>query len=152
LVVRSVADRKLTQLDAFLGFLEKLGTPPADVFLADFVACGAARYYLQAAIECCADIGAHLIATDTKRRAEDYRSIFRILGEEGVIAADVATAMEPAASLRNHSGSAGSGTAFSYVPQYDYHGTYCCSGRKAGRAGPAGVAGVAAQGAVSFRR
>jgi len=43
----------------------------------------------------------NLIATDTKRRAEDYRSIFRILGEEGVIAADVAAAMEPAASLRN---------------------------------------------------
>jgi uncharacterized protein YutE (UPF0331/DUF86 family) len=56
---------------------------------------------LRAAIECCADIGAHLIATDTKRRAEDYRSIFRILGEEDVIAADVAAAMEPAASLRN---------------------------------------------------
>jgi uncharacterized protein YutE (UPF0331/DUF86 family) len=101
LVVRAVADRKLTQLDSFLGFLEKLGTQPADVFLADFVACGAARYYLQAAIECCADIGAHLIATDTKRRAEDYRSIFRILGEEDVIAADVAAAMEPAAALRN---------------------------------------------------
>jgi hypothetical protein len=46
LVVRAVADRKLTQLDAFLGFFEKLGTQPADVFLADFVACGAARYYL----------------------------------------------------------------------------------------------------------
>jgi uncharacterized protein YutE (UPF0331/DUF86 family) len=94
-------NRKLTQLDAFLGFLEKLGTQPADVFLADFVACGAARYSLQAAIECCADIGAHLIASDTKRRAEDYRSVFRILGEEGVIAPDVAAAMEPAASLRN---------------------------------------------------
>jgi uncharacterized protein YutE (UPF0331/DUF86 family) len=101
LVVRAVADRKLTQLDSFLGFLEKLGTQPADVFLADFMACGAARYYLQAAIECCADMGTHLIATDTKRRAEDYRSIFRILGEEGVIATEVAAAMEPAASLRN---------------------------------------------------
>ena len=101
MVAQAVVNRKLTQLDAFLGFLEKLGTQPADVFLADFVACGAARYYLQAAIECCADIGAHLIASDTKRRAEDYRSVFRILGEEGVIAPDVAAAMEPAASLRN---------------------------------------------------
>lgn len=101
LVVRAVADRKLTQLDSFLGFLDKLGTQPLGEFLADFVACGAGRYYLQAAIECCVDIGAHLIASDTKRRAEDYRSIFRILGEEGVITKELATAMEPAASLRN---------------------------------------------------
>jgi uncharacterized protein YutE (UPF0331/DUF86 family) len=101
LVVRAVADRKLTQLDSFLGFIEKLEARPVDPFLADFVACGAARYYLQAAIECCVDIGAHLIASDTSRRAEDYRSIFRILGEEGVIPADVAAAMEPGASLRN---------------------------------------------------
>lgn len=72
-----------------------------DAFVDDFAACGAARYYLQAAIECCADIGAHLVATDTRRRAEDYRSIFRILGEEGVIPVEVAVAMEPAASLRS---------------------------------------------------
>jgi uncharacterized protein YutE (UPF0331/DUF86 family) len=59
------------------------------------------RYYLQAAIECSADIGAHIVATDTSRRAEDYRSIFRVLGEESLIPADVAAAMEPTAALRN---------------------------------------------------
>ena len=101
MVIRAVADRKLTQLDAFVGFLDRLGTQPVEAFLADFAACGAARYYLQAAIECSADIGAHLIATDTNRRAEDYRSIFRILGEESVVPADVAADMAPAAALRN---------------------------------------------------
>jgi len=101
LVVRALADRKLTQLDSFLGFLDRLAALPVEPFVDDFAACGAARYYLQAAIECCADIGAHLVATDTSRRAEDYRSIFRILGEEGIVATDVASAMAPAAALRN---------------------------------------------------
>jgi uncharacterized protein YutE (UPF0331/DUF86 family) len=54
---------------------------------------------MQAAIECCADIGAHLVATDTTRRAEDYRSIFRILGEEGIVSVEVASAMAPACYL-----------------------------------------------------
>jgi len=95
LVVRALADRKLTQLDSFLGFLDRLAVLPIDAFLGDFAACGAARYYMQAAIECCADIGAHLVATDTTRRAEDYRSIFRILGEEGIVSVEVASAMAP---------------------------------------------------------
>ena len=101
MVVRALADRKLTQLDSFLGFLDRLAVLPIDAFLGDFAACGAARYYMQAAIECCADIGAHLVATDTARRAEDYRSIFRILGEEGIVSVEVASAMAPAAALRN---------------------------------------------------
>jgi uncharacterized protein YutE (UPF0331/DUF86 family) len=101
LVVRAVADRKLMQLDAYAGYLIELAARPLDEFLGDYVAVGAARYYLQAAIECCSDIGAHILATDTKRRAEDYRSVFRLLGEEGVIPPEVAAAMEPAAALRN---------------------------------------------------
>jgi uncharacterized protein YutE (UPF0331/DUF86 family) len=101
LVVRALADRKLAQLDAYVGYLEELGERDRASFLEDFVACGAARYYLQAAIECSADIGAHIVATDTSRRAEDYRSIFRVLGEESLIPADVAAAMEPTAALRN---------------------------------------------------
>jgi hypothetical protein len=98
LVVRALADRKLAQLDAYAGYLEELGERDRASFLEDFVACGAARYYLQAAIECSVDIGAHIVATDTSRRAEDYRSIFRVFGEESLIPTDVAAAMEPAAA------------------------------------------------------
>lgn len=101
MVVRALADRKLTLLDTYVGYLDRLAAPDIDAFVNDYLACGAARYYLQAAIECCADLGAHAIATDTSRRAEDYRSIFRILGEEEIVPLDVAAAMEPAASLRN---------------------------------------------------
>jgi len=101
LVVRAVADRKLTQLDVYVGYLEELAKLEAETFVADYRSVGAARYYLQASIECCADVGAHILATDSSRRAEDYRSVFRILGEEALVPADVAVAMEPAASLRN---------------------------------------------------
>lgn len=78
MVVRALADRKLTQLDSFLGFLDRLAVLPSDAFLGDFSACGAARHYMQAAIECCADIGAHL-----SRRTLDHLPVrlLRALGE-----------------------------------------------------------------------
>lgn len=101
MVVRTVADRKLTLLDSYVGYLDELAKGDVEAFVGDYKLCGAARYYLQAAIECCADVGAHVLATDTTRRAEDYRSIFKLLGEEGVIPAEVAAGMEPAAALRN---------------------------------------------------
>jgi uncharacterized protein YutE (UPF0331/DUF86 family) len=101
LVLRAVVDRKLTLLDGYVGYLEELARRPVEAFLADFVACGAARYYLQASIECCADIAAHVVASDTARRVESYREVFRALGEENVLTAETAAAMEPAAALRN---------------------------------------------------
>jgi uncharacterized protein YutE (UPF0331/DUF86 family) len=101
LVLRSIVDRKLTLLDRYIGFLEELARRPLEAFRGDFLACGAARYYLQAAIECCADVATHIIASDTARRVESYRETFRALGEEGVLTAETAAAMDPAAALRN---------------------------------------------------
>lgn len=101
MVAQSVVSRKLTLLEAYSGYLETLAQHPADEFAASFLLVGAARYYLQVAIECCLDIGAHTLASDTSRRAEDYRSIIRLLAEEGILSAATASALEPAAALRN---------------------------------------------------
>ena len=101
MVGQAVVDRKLTLLDTYVGYLEELATRPASEFAGSFLVTGAARYYLQVAIECCIDIGAHVLAADTARRAEDYRAVFRLLAEERVIGEDTARAMDPAAALRN---------------------------------------------------
>lgn len=101
MVLRHVIDRRLALLASYSGYLEELARTPVADFIADFRAAGAARYYLQVAIECAIDVGAHIIAADTQRRAESYRDIFRILEQEHVIDPSLAGELLPAAALRN---------------------------------------------------
>jgi len=101
LVLRHVIDRRLALLATYAGYLEELARLPPAELVADFRITGAARYYLQVGIECAIDVGAHIIASDTRRRAESYREIFRILEEEGVIEPELAAELLPAAALRN---------------------------------------------------
>lgn len=101
MVLRHVVDRRLALLASYAGYLEELARTPEAELVADFRASGAARYYLQVGIECAIDVGAHIIASDTPRRAESYRDIFRILEEEGVIDPALAAELLPSAALRN---------------------------------------------------
>jgi uncharacterized protein YutE (UPF0331/DUF86 family) len=81
--------------------LENLGHLGKEAVLADPYKTGAARYYLQVAIECCLDIGNHVIASEQFRPPATYRETFEILGEAGLIPTDFVPTLQQMASMRN---------------------------------------------------
>ncbi len=62
---------------------------------------GSAERFLQLAIECCIDIGSHIIASEGFRRPEDYADVFRVLGENKVLPEDFAAQLVKMARFRN---------------------------------------------------
>jgi len=75
----------LRNLEKALDQLRKIAQTKQEVFLVDAITIGAAKYYLQTAIEACIDIGNHLIASEGYRAPKDYRDVFNILEENTVI-------------------------------------------------------------------
>ena len=92
---------KLSQLRERRDLLRQLAATPRPLFLADRIKRSAAERELQVCIEICLDIGHHLIAGSGLPRPAEYRDVFRILGEAGVISADLASRLETMASFRN---------------------------------------------------
>ena len=81
--------------------LEKLINQPKSRFISDPFVYGNAERYLQLAIQACLDIGNHILANIKSKAPDDYRDIFTLLGENGVISAELAGKMAPLAGLRN---------------------------------------------------
>ena len=61
----------------------------------------AAKHSLQECIEACLDIGNHIIAEKGFRRADDYKDIYMVLEEEGVIEPDLSSKLQEMAQFRN---------------------------------------------------
>ena len=57
--------------------------------------------YLHLAIECCLDLGNHLIADRGLRKAEDYKEVFLILGEAKILPKAFANRIAPMGGFRN---------------------------------------------------
>ena len=56
---------------------------------------------LQLAIECCLDIGNHIISAKGLREPQDNRDVFRVLAEAGYLPGDLLPACERMAGFRN---------------------------------------------------
>lgn len=56
---------------------------------------------LQMMIELCTDIAGHIIADDRLRTPETYADNFRVLGENGIIEAELVAVMEKMTKFRN---------------------------------------------------
>lgn len=61
----------------------------------------AAKHSLQECIEACLDIGNHIIAEKGFRRADDYKDIYKVLEEEGVIEPELSSKLQEMAQFRN---------------------------------------------------
>jgi uncharacterized protein YutE (UPF0331/DUF86 family)/predicted nucleotidyltransferase len=79
---------------------EKAGLDERD-YLADLDAQDVVMRRFQTAIETCVNVGTHLIARLRLRLAEDYATVFAILGEEGVLSRELAGGMMELARFRN---------------------------------------------------
>ena len=81
--------------------LARLESVTRDAFLASTTEQHAAERELQVAIEACLDIGHHVIAREGMRRPTDYRDVFTILCEAGVVDELLGRRLEEMASFRN---------------------------------------------------
>ncbi len=83
----------LRLLEADLRRLREKAALTGEDYLADLDAQDVVMRRFQTAIESCANIGNHLIARLRLRLAEDYATVFTILGEAGILSRELATRM-----------------------------------------------------------
>lgn len=98
---RESIEIRLEKLRKCLVKLEPLSKISEEEFINNEVLHDIAERNLQLAIQCCLDIGSHLIAIFSMKRPEDYQDIFCNLGQGGVIPEEFAKEISPMAGLRN---------------------------------------------------
>jgi uncharacterized protein YutE (UPF0331/DUF86 family) len=95
------AEGLLRNLTTYVGYLRKIAQTPREAFLNDPEKVGAAKYYLQVAIEVCIDLANHIIASERYRAPQDYRDAFTVLNESGVLPDDFTLTFRQMTGLRN---------------------------------------------------
>ena len=93
--------RKLALIVQNLGDLSSIGALSIGEYQADRIRRKAAERLLQEAIEASVDINLHLLREKGEPSPPDYFGSFVMLGAAGVIPADLAGRLAPAAGLRN---------------------------------------------------
>ena len=101
MVNASKVEGLLRNLTTSVGHLRDMAHTERSAFLKDAAKVGAAKYYLQVSIEACLDLGNHIIAAERFRSPKDYRDIFSVLNEQGLLPDDFASTLRQMAGLRN---------------------------------------------------
>lgn len=89
------------KLEEGLEWLRRFARQDRDEFLADDIAVAAAERHIQVSVECCLNIGNHIIAGLGLKRADSYVGVFARLVEEEVLPAELGEHLKQAARFRN---------------------------------------------------
>jgi uncharacterized protein YutE (UPF0331/DUF86 family) len=100
-VDRELIATRVAKIREHVRHLARLETMSRDAFLASTTEQHAVERELQVVIEACLDIGHHVIAREGLRRPGDYRDVFTVLREAGIIEAQLGGRLEDMASFRN---------------------------------------------------
>ena len=98
---QDVIESKLDIIERNLEFLDEFEYVDSEEFLDSYRDVQAAKYSLLEIIECCIDIASHIIAVKGMGRVEEYRGMFYLLGENGVIEKGLAERLGDMAGFRN---------------------------------------------------
>jgi len=98
---QDVIESKLDIIERNLEFLDEFKYMDSEEFLGSYRDVQAAKYSLLEITECCIDIASHIIAAKSMGRAEEYRGMFYLLGENGVIEKDLSERLGDMAGFRN---------------------------------------------------
>lgn len=91
----------LKALNQYVDELEKYRALSYEEFVATTRHYWAVEHGLQLAIQALLDVGSHILAAETDRRADEYRDIIVALGEEGVLPPAFAGRILGMAGFRN---------------------------------------------------
>lgn len=100
-VDRDLLATRVAKIRDQLRHLTRLEALSREDFLASTTEQHAVERELQIVIEACLDIGHHVISREGLRRPGDYRDVFAVLREAGVIQAELGRRLEDMASFRN---------------------------------------------------
>ena len=100
-VDREVVVARIARIREELRRLQGIGEMTLDAFLASPLHQHATERELQVVVEACLDLGHHVIAREGMRRPGDYKEVFTILGEAGVVPASLVPRLRAMAGLRN---------------------------------------------------
>ncbi|MHA1579691.1 MAG: type VII toxin-antitoxin system HepT family RNase toxin [Candidatus Freyarchaeota archaeon] len=92
---------RLSRLQEYLKILRRISKYTLEEFKSNPERYGSAERFLQLAIECCVDIGSHIIASEGFRSPEDYADIFRVLGEHKIFPEEFVDQLVRMARFRN---------------------------------------------------
>lgn len=95
------AEARLQRLEESLERLEAVCAGGEEAYLADADLRGLTERRLEVAIQICIDLAAQVVAELSARAPADYADVFRVLGEKGLLAEDLAGRMVDAARQRN---------------------------------------------------
>jgi len=89
---------KLRQYVSQLNELKKLSKTD---LIKNFANINSAKYLFQTAIECCLDLGNHIISSEGFRAPADYKDIFKVLNENRIIPEEFLDTAVSMAKFRN---------------------------------------------------
>ncbi len=101
MINKDVVNAMIDMIDENIRLIEEIRSQGYESFSGSFRDIQAAKHSLQEAIESCLDIGSHIIAEKGFRRPEDYKEIFIVLEEEGIIENALSTKLQEMAQFRN---------------------------------------------------
>jgi uncharacterized protein YutE (UPF0331/DUF86 family) len=101
MVNASKVEEMLRNLESTMDQLSQIAQVDRKTFVDDSILTGAAKYYLQTGIETCIKIGNHIIASEKYRAPKDYRDVFSVLNENGILPDDMTKTLRLMAGLRN---------------------------------------------------
>lgn len=101
MISSEVINAKIDLIDQNIRLLEEMKEQRYESFSKNFRDIQAAKHSLQESIEACLDIGNHIIAERGFRRGEDYKDIFRVIEEEGIIETGLSARLQEMAKFRN---------------------------------------------------
>ena len=101
MISSEVINAMVDLIDENIRLIEEIRLQGYESFSSSFRDIQAAKHSLQESIEACLDIGGHIIAEKGFRRAEDYKDIYKVLEEEGIIDPVLSTKLQEMAQFRN---------------------------------------------------
>jgi len=101
MISKDVVNAMIDIIDENIRLIEEIRSQGYESFSGSFRDIQAAKHSLQEAIEACLDIGSHIIAEKGFRRPEDYKEIFKVLEENGIIDHVLSEKLQEMAQFRN---------------------------------------------------
>lgn len=101
MINKDVINAMIDIIEENIRLIEEIRSQGYESFSSSLRDIQASKHSLQEAIEACLDIGSHIISEKGFKRPEDYREIFKVLEEEGIIEPVLSAKLQEMTQFRN---------------------------------------------------
>ena len=101
MISNEVVNAMIDIIEENMRLIEEIRSQDFESFSSNFRDIQAAKHSLQESIEACLDIGSHIISEKGFQRPENYKDIYKVLEEEGIIDPLLSERLQEMAQFRN---------------------------------------------------